>query len=70
MSISGILDKIIKPEFRSKFNNWESYAKPIDLFGLDCLNEIYNSKGTRKLKTQGPEHSKLDMQVTKSSFFG
>lgn len=38
MSVSAILDKIIKPEFRAKFNNWETYAKPIDIFGLECIN--------------------------------
>lgn len=38
MSVSAILDKIIKPEFRTKFNNWEAYAKPIDIFGLECIN--------------------------------
>lgn len=38
MSVAIILDKIIKPEYRSKFNNWESYAKSIDIFGLECIN--------------------------------
>lgn len=38
MSVETILDKIIKPEYRAKLNNWESYAKPIDIFGLECIN--------------------------------
>ena len=50
MSVSAILDKIIKPEHRAKLNNWEDYAKTNDIFGLNCINEIYNTKGTKKLK--------------------
>lgn len=38
MSTEQILDKIIKPEYRSKFSNWQNYAKQIDLFGLECIN--------------------------------
>lgn len=38
MSVSAILDKIIKPEHRTKLNTWEDYAKTIDIFGLDCIN--------------------------------
>lgn len=70
MSVSTILDKIIKPEFRSKFNDWEHYAKMIDKFGLECINEIYNSKGTKKLKINQPTIEVKNMSGTNSSFFG
>ena len=69
MSVSAILDKIIKPEFRAKFNNWDVYAKPIDFFGLDCINEIYNTKGTKRLKLSQPIDVQKEMTITKDSRF-
>lgn len=70
MSVETILDKIIKPEYRAKLSNWESYAKPIDLFGLECINEIYNTKGAKRLRTNEPVYPQQQMLNTKSSFFG
>ena len=34
MSVSKTLDKILKPEYRERFADWEKYASEKDLFGL------------------------------------
>ena len=34
MNISEILDKIIKPEYRKRYDNWHRYANAQDLLGL------------------------------------
>lgn len=70
MLVEGILDKIIKPEFRTKFKDWEQYAKPIDLFGLNAINDIFNNKGTKKLKVKQLVVQAPEMSATKSSFLG
>ena len=49
MSVSQILDKIIKPEYRERFKNWESYATEKDTFGLECIEDIYSSHGKNRL---------------------
>jgi hypothetical protein len=32
--VEKILDKIIRPEFRSKLNDWAKYAKGSEVIGL------------------------------------
>ena len=53
MSYSWTLDKIIKPEYRNRFVDWEKYSSDKDKFGLSCIEEIYLSQG------KSPLHIKL-----------
>lgn len=54
MNISEILDKIIKPEYRSRYDNWSRYANSQDLLGLDLIQQIYANKGNKKLRVKLP----------------
>lgn len=54
MSVSSTLDKIIKPEYRSRFKDWQQYASKEDILGLDCISEIYASKGNRTIRISLP----------------
>lgn len=50
-----ILDKIIRTEYRQKLANWASYAKSNELLGLDIINQIYSSKGNKKVNLMLPK---------------
>lgn len=34
MDYSEILEKIIKPEYKNRFSDWQKYARTNDLLGL------------------------------------
>jgi hypothetical protein len=68
MSVQEILDKIIKPSYRAKYNDWENYAKSIDKFGLECIDTIYRSKGTRKIEVTEPIAENKTFTTMKNTF--
>lgn len=74
MNIAEILDKIIKPEYRNRYDNWSRYANSQDLLGLDLIQQIYANKGNKKLHVKLPiekqmydTHESLMKKKTKNS---
>lgn len=59
MDYSQILDKIIKPEYKNRFADWQKYARRDDLLGLECIGQIYSTKGTRCLHIRLPHEKQL-----------
>lgn len=49
-----ILDKIIKPEYRSSLVDWIQYAKSNDKMGLEIIEMIYKSKGNKQVTYKLP----------------
>ena len=66
MDNTQILDKIIKPEFRERYNDWEHYAKRNEILGLECIGKIYSVKGNKKIRVSLP--SEKQMYDTHESF--
>jgi hypothetical protein len=54
-----ILDKIIKPEYRKHLADWEKYAKPNDISGLHIIDQIYMSKGNKKVNFGLPKEKTM-----------
>jgi len=54
-----ILDKIIKPEYRSRLNDWTNYIKESEVIGLEIIDQIYSSKGNRHVNIVLPKQKIL-----------
>jgi len=54
-----ILDKIIKPEYRSKLNDWVNYIKDSEVLGLEIIDQIYSTKGNRHVTILLPKEKIL-----------
>ncbi len=54
-----ILDKIIKPEYRSKLEDWVNYIKESEVLGLQIIEQIYSSKGNRHVSILLPKEKIL-----------